>query len=263
MKETAKILVDLDSLLDIRQAILSNLLNIEDLTNLINSEEYNFRDTDIFPNIDKDKYDEINNNRTDNLLPRSTISYILNILKTKIVNLEKRNTFYGETKTPEIILNIYPYNLTKEQIEHIQNLLFIKLDSKCLVNVINKSIEELTPYFIKSSDIITCFIYDFTIWLEKHTDALSAVKLPDTLFYFPSIYKIKYDKKQLEEINKLGFKDLFSYVEYLYSSVANISFLPIVFYSNIITASILIEKYNDVLKNTKLGDNDGDSSTEI
>lgn len=262
MKETSKLYVDIESILDIRQAILSKLMNLEDLTNYVNSNDYNFRKNDIFP-IDMNTYNNFNNKKEIDLLSRSTITYIVNTLRTKLMNLEKRNTYYGESKVPEILLNIYPFNLNEEQVKIIQNLLFIKLDSKCMINIINKPISEITPYFIKSLDIITCYIYNFSEWLDKHTDALSVTKLPDTIFYFPSIYKIQDDANELDKITKLGFKDIFAYLEFLLSSITNINFLPIVFYSNIVTSSTLIDKYNEELKDTKLGESDGDIGTKI
>lgn len=262
MKETSKIYLDIESLLDIRQAILSKLMNIKDLVEYINSDEYNFRKTDIFP-IDMSSYKSINDKHEIDLLERSTVTFILNAVRSKLENLEKRNSFYGETKIPEVLLNIYPFNLNEKQIDILQNLLFVKLDSKCIITVINKPISELTPYFIKSLDIIVCYIYNFTEWLNKHTDALSVTKIPDTMFYFPSIYKLEDTNNELEKINKLGFKDIFSYIEFLYSSIANITFLPIIFYTNIVTATSIIDKYNIELKNTKLGDQDGDSKSEV
>ena len=263
MKETNKILVDIESLFDIRQAMLSKLTNIDNLVNLVNSEEYNHRKVDIFKDIDMAEYEKINNNKTVDLLQRSTVTYIINVLKSKVQTLEKRNNFYGETKAPEIILNIHPFNLSEEQVNVLQNLLFVKLDSKCLITIISKSNAELTPHFIKSLSIIVCIIYNFSEWLSHNTDALNTIKLPDVLFYFPSVYKIEDTNNEMEKITKQGFKDVFSYLEFLLSSVANINFLPILFYSNLITASILVDQYNDELKNVSLGDDDGDISTEV
>ena len=262
MKETSKIYVDIASLLDIRQAILTKLMNLTEVTEFLNSDKYNFRDIDIFP-VDMNLYNEINNNKEVDLLPRSTVTYVANTLKTKILNLEKRNTYYGETKVPEVILNVYPFKLTEEQANSIQNFLFVKLDSKCLITIINKPVEEITPYFIKSLDVVACYIYDFTTWLDKHTDSLNVTKLPDTLFYFPTLYKVKDDTNEIDKIVKMGFKDVFGYLEFMYSSVANINFLPIVFYSNIITSTILIDQVNEELKGTSLGDHDGSVSEQV
>lgn len=261
--ETARIYVDIDSLLDIRQAVLTHLVKQTKLTEFLNSDEYNFREIDHFPEIDTVKYHLINNQRDFDLIGRSTITYIVNVLKTKIVNLEKRNNFYGETKKPEILLNVYPFVLSAQEQEDIQNGLFIKLESNCLINIINKPVEEISPFFMKSNAIISAFIYNFSKWGNSHSETLTKSPLKDTLLYFPSIYYDTRKKEQLSVIKKLGFKDIFSYLEYLYSGVASINFLPTVFYSNIITSSIILEKYNSQLVKEPLGDTNGDSSSKV
>ena len=58
MTETSKIYVDIESLLDLRQAILSKLMNPKDLIDFVNTEEYNFRTTDNFAKVDMTKYEE-------------------------------------------------------------------------------------------------------------------------------------------------------------------------------------------------------------
>ena len=263
MFNTSKIYVDIESLLDIRQAILSKLMDPIKLADFIISDEYNFRKTDIFKNVNMIEYEKIYKNMTVDLLERSTVTFIVNTIKTKLVNLQKRNAFYGETKYPEVMLNVYPFKLTQKQADAIQNLLFIKLGSCCLVTVIYKPIEEISPFFIKSSDISACYIYNSSEWIEKHADALNKLKIQDTLIYFPAIYKVEDDANEVSKITKLGFKDIFSYVEFLFSSAVRINFLPIVFYTNIIVSSILIEKYNKSMERTSLGDYDGDISDEI
>lgn len=263
MAETSKIYIDIESLFDIRQAALSKLMPPDELANFVISDEYNFRTTDIFKNVDMSEYNKIKENTDPDLLPRSTVTFILNTLTTKLQNLQKRNSYYGETKQPEILLNVYPFKLTEKQLNSIQNLLFIKLGKSCHVNLIDKSIADISPHFIKSLDISSCFIYDVSGWIEKHGDTLNTINLPDTLIYFPSIYKLEDDADEISKIVKLGFKDIFSYVEFLLSNVANVSFLPILFYSNIVSSSIMVEKYNETLSKTSLGDKDGDISTKV
>ena len=90
------IYVDLETLLDIRQAILLSLLTEEEVTEIIFSDKYNFREVEEFPKVTKEQYQLLYSNLNKSLLPKSTITYIINILETKIANLEKRNIYYGE-----------------------------------------------------------------------------------------------------------------------------------------------------------------------
>jgi len=263
MTGTSSIYVDIESLFDIRQAILSKLMPTTKLVDFVISDEYNFRKTDIFKNVDMVEYEKIKQNLTADILPRATITYIVNTLNTKLQNFQKRSSYYGESKQPEILLNVYPFNLTEKQAATIQNLLFVKLGKTCAVTLINKPVEDISPFFIKSHDVIVCYIYDSSRWLEKHTDSLNTIKLPDTFIYFPSIYKVEDTANEIAKITKLGFKDIFGYVEFLLSSAININFLPILFYSNIVSSSIAVDKYNETLSKTSLGESDGDSSPEV
>ena len=263
MADTSKIYVDIESLLDVRQAILSKLMDPVKLAEFVVSDEYSFRKTDIFKNVDMVEYEKIYKDMTVDLLQRTTVTFIVNTIKTKLLNLQKRNTYYGETKNPEVLLNVYPFKLSQEQADIIQNLLFIKLGSSCLVTLIDKPIEEISPFFIKSLDITACYIYNASKWIEKHTDALNNIKLQDTLLYFPAIYKVEDDTNEIAKITKLGFKDIFGYVEFLLSSAVRINFLPVLFYNNIVSSSILIDKYNEGLAKTSLGDYDGNIGDEV
>ncbi len=102
-------------------------------------------------------------------------------------------------------------------------------------------------------------MYQFSEWLTEHTDSLNQTKLTEILFYFPALYQTEDIKNELEEIKKSGFKDIFSYVEFLYSSVLNVNFLPVVFYSNLITSSVYVEK----LEKVDLGGKDGSISDTV
>lgn len=253
MKETNKVYVDIQSLLDLRQSVLFNLYDDkEQLADFLLSDEYNFRTRDVFNNIDQNKYEALLKEASTDLLSGSSVTYILNTLKSKISNLEKRNNFYNETKIPEILLNVYPFKLTDEEIEHIKNLLFYKLEANCIINVINLSTKDISPYFINNMSLVTCFIYDFTEWMSIHVDSLEGNKNTDTIIYFPSLSKVDLDEESITKFNKLGFKDIFSYTEYLFSSYANISFLPVLFYSNITTATAHLSKFDNILKDKKL-----------
>lgn len=253
MKETSKILIDIFSLLDIRQAILYNLYkDKEQLAEYLVSEEYNFRTQDLFPNIEQALYETQIKESSIDLLPASTITYILTSLKSKLANLEQRNSFYGEKKVPEIVLNIYPFKLNELQIKQLQNLLFVKLETNTLITIINVPLKDISPVFIKNGQFVSCFLYDFSSWIALHASSLEKVKLIDTIMYFPSIAKTQPTEEELKKITKLGFKDIFNYTEFLLSSVVTINFLPTVFYSNMITAVSHLSKFDEVLKNKKL-----------
>lgn len=254
MTENTKIYVDIQSLIDLRQGILSQLSATDDMAEYLVSNDYNFRELDVFPLVDMVKYKEIEAASLKKTISLGTVTYIINSIKSKIVAAERRNVHAGKAEAPEIILNIHPFKLNNEELAAIQNLLFVKMGIESVITIVDIKMEELTPFLIKTTGFIACFIYDFGKWFLLHSNALMKIKLSDSTLYFPALYAVEEDKDQLKEINKIGFKDLFSYVEYLLSERIVISFLPAVFYSNIITSSLILKKFNKDLKGMSLDD---------
>lgn len=263
-QNSTKVYVDIHSLLEVRQGILALLMEKEALFDYINSDEYNFRDIDIFP-VDMEEYNRIKKEANINILQNSMVTYIVELLKTKLFNMEKRNGFMGESKPPEIILNIYPFDLSEKQCEIIKSALFVKLEIECRIDTVFMKESDLTPYFIKNSGIAACFIYDVAHWLDLHLAALDKTKMPELLIYGPSLYKQK-DKeklKDIDEVKKLGFKDLFSYLEFFVMSAVGLSFLPVSFYSNIITSKKIMDRFTEEASKTSLAEEYGVKDVDI
>ena len=262
MDDTVKILIDAPSLFDLRVGALYGLMSDTDLAKFSVSDDYNFRDTDNFPNIDQTAYLKKLESPSSEILKTTAITYLINLVQAKVKNLEKRNTFMGTTNRPEVVLNLHPLILTETEREAIQNLLFIKLDKAVDITLVDITNKELTPQYLKSIGCVAAFIYEFTEWLSHHTDTLNNNKMPDMLMYFPTLTKVKPEPSELKELNKLGFSDPFVYTEFLYSTVINISFLPVVFYSNLVTSTLHVERLNQTLVKKPLttGEEDGDIS---
>lgn len=247
--KTSGIYVDIESLFDLRQGLLgTSNIDIDTVTEYLLSEEYNFRETDHLKYLEPGAYKAAISNPKLEILEASTVTRILLSLQTKIDNIESRNKYYNETSVPEIILNVYPFVMSEEQMTQIRDLLFFKLGSSVLVNVVNFNIKDISPLFFKTSSITAAFIYDMSTWLSIHASTLENNKIHDTLIYFPAVYSEKPSEEELTKISKLGFKDPMSYTEYLLSPVASINFLPIVFYSNVVTAVSYLNRFEDSLK---------------
>lgn len=243
------IYVDMESLFDLRQGVLATEVNDENaLTEYLLSEEYNFRSTDNLKFIGLQRYREVLRHPTKEILENSTITRILLSLKTKLDSIENRNKFYNESKEPQILLNVYPFQFTQEELDHIVNLLFVRLDSPCVINVTYSPLSSLSPFYIKSNEIAAVFMYRFNEWVETHKNAIPKMKLPDTIFYFPALYDREPTEEELKKIHKLGFKDPISYTEFIFSGSTSINFLPTVFYSNLVTALHYLDKFTNELK---------------
>lgn len=244
------IYVDMESLFDLRQGVLGTLVSDkEKVMDYLLSEEYNFRETDNLKFLLPTAYDEELKKPSKELLEASSITRIFICIKQKIESMEHRNKYFNETREPQILLNLYPFEFTEEEVDHIRNLLFIKLQTDCVINVANFHINTLTPYYCRSTGIVSAFIYRFKDWVESHSVAIKDTPIHDTLLYFPALYNKEPTEDELKKIQKLGFKDPMSYTEYLFSSVASINFLPVLFYSNLVTALSYLDKFDSQLKN--------------
>lgn len=243
------IYVDIESLFDLRQGFLATSdFEFEKLSDYLLSEAYNFRETDQLLFVNPTAYREAMREPDVRFLENSTITRILLSVKSKVDNIENRNKYYNETTVPEVMLNVYPFSFPEDKMEHIRNLLFYKLGSDCLVSVVRIEPVDVSPFFFKSSNVVSAFIYDMSTWVNNHIKALETVRIPDTILYFPSVLAEKPSEKEMKEITKLGFKDVHSYTEYIFSTVASVNFLPTVFYSNIVTALSHLKKFDESIK---------------
>ena len=247
--KTSIIYVDMESLFDLRQGVIGTVAeDKEKAMEYLLSEEYNFRETDDLKFIPPGTYREAMKKPTKEILEASCITRIFLCIKQKIDAMENRNKYYNEDKEPSVLLNLYPFDFTEEESEHILNLLFVKLQTDCVINVANFPISTLSPYYCKSNGIVSAFIYRFKDWIDLHAEAAKNIPMHDTLLYFPALYEKLPTPEELKKLQKLGFKDPMSYMEYLLSSVASINFLPTVFYSNLVTALSYLDKFDSKLK---------------
>ena len=247
MPVTNKIYVDIQSLLDIRQSVLAQLMGVEETLTYINTDEYNFRDIDKFP-VDMEAYKNLMDNKDGLALRQATITYIEVVLKSKINSLEKIGGFSDDSIQPEIVLNTYPYQLTREAVGLLQNAVFLKLGQNCHVKVVYDAVSVWSPVFIKQNKVSAAFIYDLTSWMNRHGESLSTQGMKECNIYSPAIGKIELTPAEDKQIKKLGFNDIYAYTEYIMSSACRIQFLPIVFYTNIVTATVLLDKHKSVVE---------------
>ena len=248
MSATNKIYVDIQSLLDLRQSVLIELMGEEPALEYVSNDEYNFREHDKFP-VDQKLYLEKMSSKSPVIFKNATITYIEVLIKNKLVNLEKLNGFNGENSQPELVVNTYPYQLTQDQVRNIQNAIFVKLDVLCVVTIVYDQPSVWSPSYIRNNNVSSFFMYDFSGWMKHHSTKLVNGDLKNCNVYAPSIGSAELTPEELKELKKLGFNDIFSYTEYILASACRIQFLPIVFYTNIVTATAILDKNKGTVEN--------------
>lgn len=248
MSATNKIYVDIQSLLDLRQSVLIELMGEESALEYVSNDEYNFREHDKFP-VDQKLYLEKMSSKSPVIFKNATITYIEVLIKNKLTNLEKLNGFNGENSQPELVVNTYPYQLTQDQVRNIQNAIFVKLNVLCVVSIVYDQPSVWSPSYIRNNNVSSFFMYDFSGWMKHHSTKLINGDLKNCNVYAPSIGSAELTPEELKELKKLGFNDIFSYTEYILASACRIQFLPIVFYTNIITATAILDKNKGTVEN--------------
>jgi len=242
-----RIIVDLDSILDIRQGVLGYLLDEEQLGKFIASTEYNFRSTDDFSSvINMGQYNVFNKERTRDLISKSTVNSLFTNIKNKVITIDKRNAQINETKKTEIIINIYPFQLTNDEQTAIIDVMFTKLETNVFITTAYLSPKDLTPNFLVNMEVCDLYIYDTSAWLNSQLENIKNYtnKLHSIKIHFPAISKENITTEMKSKIDKSGFNDIYSFIEYILSEKLSIEFIPSILYNNIIISKAYMEKFN-------------------
>lgn len=247
MEDKKRIYVDIQSLLDIRQSALCELLGEQEALAFVNSEPYYNRNRDQFEGVDSETFDKCLET-THIALKRATVTYVEVILNSKISSLERLNVFNSDNKQLEILLNIYPFKLDEASANVLRDGLFSKLTTPVPISVIYEPLEGLSPVFIKQHNIVEFFCYEGAKWLALHTESLGKIALRETRLQFPAIGRGELTPKDLKELKRLGFNDIYQYTEFLFSTVTRMNFLPVGFYCNIVIGTLLLDRIGGELK---------------
>lgn len=243
-----KIYVDIPSLFDLRHSALYQILGEQASLEIVTSPPYNLRETDTFKEVDMALFDAYIQTDDLRILEHAPLTYIQTVLSSKIANAERRSVLLADQSHPELILNTYPFKLNEQQTNLMQNALFISTGKACAVTLIYEHPKKLSPHWLKSSGFSVCVMYDFHGWLQHHATACNNADLKDVIMYFAPICKTLPTKDELRTIAKVGFKDVFSYTEYIFAGKVQLNFLPIFMFSSIAIASAFLEVHGEELK---------------
>ena len=253
MTETKKIYIDIQSLLEIRQSTLIHLLGKERAVDLVHTKDYYMRDVEDFEGVDMGIFQEVVKDPAI-ALKHATVTYLINVLINRLGYMDKLSSFKNEESPTELVVNIFPYDLPEKAVETLRDAIFVKLGIPVLITIVNHPPEVWSPSFIKNSGVLYFYCYDPTAWMDMYGDQLSGGLLRDVQMFFPTIGKVKLDKGELKQIQKAGFKDVFSYTEFLLSPYTRVQFLPSVFYSNLILSTKVLEDFDEELSKRPLSD---------
>jgi len=221
--EFSTILVELDCLLDTRLGILSELGD-DKLQKVISM--YHTRDIDEFPYYGFNKFKTNYDKRDKSILVNSLLTPVMGLV-TEFVNktlLQVTNSpFHFQ---PKVMINIHPYDLTEEEVNNLIQMVVLKTNKRCDVEVVSKNIGDLTIGYVKDN-ISIMVMYEYYKWIEYHSVSKSFSKLtcPDINLFAPGIY---FKPKQLD--NSI-IQDPINSMEEIAKPLIGLKLFPIEYFS--------------------------------
>lgn len=236
----SRIYIDIASIMELRLSVLSMLMGKDKAVEHCGSLDYAFREFDRFP-VDMKEYQRLLSQETADAIGGSVVTYMAISLLSKLDTLEKRNAFNQQPSRSEVIVNIYPYHLSEKQAEAFVRALFVKLNESTEVTLVRDPVETWSPAYMKMLNVYAFYGYKFGEWMQAHGNSLESVGRVETKMYFAALGEADPSKEEVALFKKLGFKDIFSYTEYVMTPRMELTFLSPLLYTNIVTATAYME----------------------
>jgi len=181
------IYVSIDSVFDLRHAAIS-ILN-EEMADNVDFKKYHLRKCDIFEGIDKNKFDNLIEKHGKLLLINSLVTNIFEFLYNVLNGIMKEIVLTEMNKfiKPTVCINIWPFELTEEEIQELRVLSYIKLKGIIGVEIINKDIKDLTPASMEDKYQMV-IMYRYDKWINIHNTDLTKHHRPKLLLIGPAIF---------------------------------------------------------------------------
>lgn len=179
--------VHIDSIFDIRAAII-RMMNPEAYAEIIRN-GYHQRKGDFFPGIDHETFRKLYMERDANTLPESTITNVFQFLYPQIADAMKEYVAHNhqEHQRPFLDVNVWPYELSDDEMAILRTLVHMQLRGIVGVNVFSKPIEEMTPTKC-AENYHMMVMYDFVDYLNAHSNELIRNPKPYLILVAPMVY---------------------------------------------------------------------------
>ena len=167
INNTAVFLVDLDSILDTRLALLKDMLANDELLNMLIG--YRDRIYDRPDGLDYDLYLDRYSKRDRSLLPNSLVTEIPAMLSEMCMTLQKSYGVGPFNQVPKIVLNFYPYELNdSEKAIIISSFIESSVFNGVEVDHVYMNNAELTPHKLIDMNVTVYISYNAEAWIADH-----------------------------------------------------------------------------------------------
>jgi hypothetical protein len=179
--------VHIDSIFDIRAGIIRRM-NPELYAELIKN-GYHQRKGDFFKGINPEEFRKLYQERDANTLPECTITNIFQFLYPQVADTMKEYVAvnHQEHQRPFLDVNVWPYELSDEEMAMLRSLVYMQMRGIIGVNVFSKPIETLTPAKC-AENYHLMVMYDFADYLNAHSSALIKDPKPYLMLVAPMVY---------------------------------------------------------------------------
>lgn len=206
MLKPARILVELDCLLDTRLGTLAKINPEEAIKVLDNG--YFTREWDNFPGFNKTEFDEAYHARDEETLQNSILTGMYFFLMSRFSDIRKQIIDRRDYDGIELLINVYPYKLdddTKDAIGLAMASHFTTIES---VKVVDMEYKEISPTYC-ANELTALVLYDWDTWTNAQVDWITkdGCSLPKNLavmfnvtVWAPALYKVEPPTK--DELDK-------------------------------------------------------------
>lgn len=220
------LMVELDCILDTRFTTLYKMGKEKVLSAF--DENYYKRTTDVFPGVSREDFQAAYSRRDKSYLDSPQKTPIMEMLSEFVLETNANVTSTPFHLVPKIILNIFPYNLSEDEISNLTAALSVITRGDADIEVVNMSPEEITPKFVKKN-LSILIMYEFHKWLELHSlnENFKYVTCPDVSLIGPMLtHTDKLDVELIKKCDELGIHP-FQAVELIFSPLISLKLLPI------------------------------------
>lgn len=184
IKEEVNILVPLDVFLDTRIATVARL-DAQKATELL-MHGYHERRSDFYPGIDKKAFDALYESRDLKTLLYAQCTNIFIILRDLLASLVYTSSTTPYFKKISVLVNLTPYEIIEPELTLILKAIGAWLTPMAEISAIRLSDKELTPQYVKEHFNVL-FRYEYSDWLEMHTEDFEHSPIPEVDLYVPAI----------------------------------------------------------------------------
>lgn len=181
-------LTDLDTLFDTRMGVIESY-GPETVEEVVKG-GYFHREIDIFSSVDMDDYVKRYAGRDESVLRKSMVTPILQEIRRFMWKTLAANVSTPLTKRPRLVLNIYPYKLSKAFLDTIHQGLISVTEKNIEIVIIDQRPEDIPLRDIKEHYAMVA-MYHYAEWLENLTlnKQLERTQCPQVFLLAPKLIK--------------------------------------------------------------------------